>query len=163
MATRRQHFFMFYLFFFCAFLVLFWSRVDFWSCVSCRWTTWLNLLQGEEKRKKKGFSVPQPLKNLLANAGQAGSVPEWGKSPGEGKGNPLQSSCLENPTDTGVSWATCHGVTKCWTWLKWLRTHVKEKKEEFFILPPPFFFENKGDKENWAGLNILSFFYFNCS
>ena len=33
------------------------------------------------------------------NAGYSGSVPGWGRSPGEGNGNPLQYSCLENPTD----------------------------------------------------------------
>ena len=34
--------------------------------------------------------------------------------PGGGNGNPLQDSCLENPTDRGVWWATVHGVTKEW-------------------------------------------------
>ena len=37
------------------------------------------------------------LKNLPANAGDAGSIPGMGRSPGEGNGNPLQYSCLENP------------------------------------------------------------------
>ena len=36
---------------------------------------------------------------------------------GEGNGNPLQYSCLENSTDGGVWWATVHGITKSWTWL----------------------------------------------
>ena len=36
------------------------------------------------------------------NAGDLGSVPEWGRSPGEGHGNPLQYSCLENPVDKGA-------------------------------------------------------------
>ena len=35
--------------------------------------------------------------------------------PGEGNGNPLQYSCLENPMDGGAWWATVHGVTKSWT------------------------------------------------
>ena len=42
------------------------------------------------------------VKNLHANAedtGDSGSVPWWGRSPGVGNGNPLQSSCLQNPTD----------------------------------------------------------------
>ena len=43
------------------------------------------------------------VKNLLANAGDASSIPELGKSPGDGNGNPLQHSCLENPTDRGAS------------------------------------------------------------
>jgi len=37
------------------------------------------------------------------NAGDLGSIPGWGRSPGEGKGNPLQYSCLENPMD-GEAW-----------------------------------------------------------
>ena len=46
------------------------------------------------------------VNNLLANAGDAwdkGSVPDLGRSPGRGHGNPLQESCLENPMDRGAS------------------------------------------------------------
>ena len=43
--------------------------------------------------------------------------PWVGRSPGEGNGNPLQYSCLENPTDRGAWWATIHGVAKRRTWL----------------------------------------------
>ena len=51
------------------------------------------------------------VQNLPADAGDAGSIPGSGKSPGEGNGNPLQYSCLENLL--GFSWqATVHGVTK---------------------------------------------------
>ena len=52
-----------------------------------------------------------------------GSIPGSERSPGEGNGNPLQHSCLENPMDRGASWATVHGVAKSQTWLKWLSTH----------------------------------------
>ena len=55
------------------------------------------------------------VKNPPTNAGDAGSVPESGKSPGEGKGNPLQSSCLGNTMDRGAWWATICGVTKSQT------------------------------------------------
>ena len=41
-----------------------------------------------------------------------GLIPGWGRSPGEGGGNPLQYSCLENPMDRGAWWAAVHGVTK---------------------------------------------------
>ena len=41
-----------------------------------------------------------------------GSIPRLGRSPGEGNGNPLQYSCLENPMDGGAWWATVHGVAK---------------------------------------------------
>jgi len=39
-------------------------------------------------------------------------IPESGKSPGEGNGNPLQYSCLENPMDRGIWWATVHGLAR---------------------------------------------------
>ena len=47
----------------------------------------------------------------------SGSIPESGKSPGGGQGNPLQYSCLENPLDMGAWQATVHRVTKSQTWL----------------------------------------------
>ena len=46
------------------------------------------------------------------NMGDLGSIPGLGRSPGEGNGNPLQYSCLENPRDQGAWWATVHGVAK---------------------------------------------------
>ena len=60
-------------------------------------------------------------KNLPANAGDvrdAGLIPGSGRSPGEGHGNPLQYSCLEDPMDRGAWQAIVHGVTKSWTQLK---------------------------------------------
>ena len=56
-------------------------------------------------------------KESTCNAGGLGSIPGLGRSPGEGNGNPLQYSCLENPTDGGTWWATVHGVAKSWTQL----------------------------------------------
>ena len=53
------------------------------------------------------------IKNPPANAGDTGSIPWLGRSPGGGKGNPLQYSCLGNPTD-GAWWVTVHGVTMNW-------------------------------------------------
>ena len=55
--------------------------------------------------------VAQLVKNLPANAGHVGSVPGLGRSLGEGNGNPLWYSCLENAMDRGVWWATDDGVT----------------------------------------------------
>ena len=51
-------------------------------------------------------------KASACNAGYPGSIPESGKSPGEGNGNPLQYSCLENFMDGGAWWATVHGAVK---------------------------------------------------
>ena len=59
-----------------------------------------------------GFPGGSVVKNLPANAGDTGSVPELGLSTGERCGNPLQNSCLGNPMDRGAWWATVHGVTK---------------------------------------------------
>ena len=49
------------------------------------------------------------------NAGDPGSIPGLGRSPGEGNGNPLQYSCLENSMNGGAWWATVHGVAKSQT------------------------------------------------
>ena len=49
-----------------------------------------------------GFSDGSVIKNPLANAGDAGSIPASGRSPGEGNGNPFQYSCLGNPMDRGA-------------------------------------------------------------
>ena len=43
------------------------------------------------------------VKNLPANAGNKGSIPGWGRSPGEGNGNSIQYSCLENPMARGLT------------------------------------------------------------
>ena len=56
--------------------------------------------------------VAQMTKCLPAMRVDLGSIPGSGRSPGEGNGNPLQYSCLENPMDGGAWWATVHGVTK---------------------------------------------------
>ena len=52
------------------------------------------------------------VKNLPANAGDLGSNPGLGRSPGEGNSNPLQYSCLENPMDRGARQATVYGVAR---------------------------------------------------
>ena len=58
------------------------------------------------------------VKNLPASAGDirdVGSIPRSGRSPREGHGNPLQYSCLENPKDKGIWWASVHRLTKSQT------------------------------------------------
>ena len=54
------------------------------------------------------------------NVGDPGSIPGLGRSPGEGHGNPLQYSCLENPMDRGAWKAEGLRVAQSQTWLKWL-------------------------------------------
>ena len=64
--------------------------------------------------KKKNWDFPggSDSKASAYNVGDLGSIPGSGRSPGEGNGNPLQYSCLENPMDRGTWWATVHGVAK---------------------------------------------------
>ena len=67
------------------------------------------------------------VKNPPANAEDLrdlGSIPGLGRFPGEGHGNPLEYSCLENPMDRGAWWVTVHRVAKSWTLLKRLSMTV---------------------------------------
>ena len=64
-----------------------------------------------------GFPGGSVGKASACNAGDLGSIPESERSPGEGNGNPLQYSCLENPMDSGAWQATVHGVAKSRTQL----------------------------------------------
>ena len=97
-----------------------WHVLDVWSKYI------LILFCGKEYRKSfknnrdlilrtGGFPGGSDVKASACNAGDLGSIPGWGRSPGEGNGNPLQYSCLENPMDEGAWWATVHGVAKSWT------------------------------------------------
>ena len=52
------------------------------------------------------------VKKSASNAGDMGSIPVLGRSPGGGNGNPLQYTCLENPMDRGAWWATVHRVAR---------------------------------------------------
>ena len=63
-------------------------------------------------------------KESACNAGDKGSIPGLGRSPGEGHGNPLQYSCLENPMDRGAWQATVHGVT-------WSQTRLSDYHFDF--------------------------------
>ena len=60
----------------------------------------------------RGFPHSSVGKESACNAGDLGSIPESGRSPGEGDGNPLQYSCLENPMDRGAWWATVHRASR---------------------------------------------------
>ena len=57
-------------------------------------------------------------KESACGARDPGWIPESERSPGEGNGNPLQYSCLENSVDRVACWATVHGIAKSWTRLK---------------------------------------------
>ena len=70
--------------------------------------------RGDNPRTHRAWTslVAQLLKNPHTNAGDTGSMPGSGKSPGARNGNPLQYSCLRNPTDRGAWWAIVQGVAK---------------------------------------------------
>ena len=79
------------------------------------------MLVSQEEILASGFHFPLPFSGAKSssdgkvsayNVGGVGSIPGSGRSPGEGNGNPLQYSCLENPMDRGAWWATVPGVTK---------------------------------------------------
>ena len=71
-------------------------------------------------KKRKGLKTWIPLllisssdgKEPACNAGDGGLIPGLGRSPGEGNGNPLQYSCLENSMDGGAWWAIVHEVAE---------------------------------------------------
>ena len=63
------------------------------------------------------------FKASASKAGDLGSIPGSGRSPGEGNGNSLQYSCLENPMDGEAWWAIVHGVAKSWTRLSHFTIH----------------------------------------
>ena len=65
-----------------------------------------------------GFPGGSDGKASVCDAGDLGLIPGSGRSPGEGNGNPLQYSRLENSMDAGAWWATVYGVTKSQTQLR---------------------------------------------
>ena len=83
------------------------------------------------------------VKNSPANAGDAGSVPGSGKSPGEWNGNPPQYSCLEKSMDRGAWRATLHGVSVGHNWSDLTGTHMTLRTQNYRLYPfvdcPPAF------------------------
>ena len=71
----------------------------------------LNCFSSNPIKLSRASLVAQTVKCL-------GSIPRSGRSPGEGNSYPLQYSCLESSMNRRSGWATVHGVTKSWTWLK---------------------------------------------
>ena len=81
-------------------------QICYFSCNSCCLASIL------------GLTWPRGIKNLRANAGAAGdtgSIPGLGRYPEGGNGNPLQYSCLGNPMNRVIWWATVYSVAKNWT------------------------------------------------
>ena len=82
------------------FINFYWSIIALQCCVSSSYTA------------KWGFPHSSVHKESVYSAGDPGSIPGSGRSPGERNGNPLQYPYLENPIDRGAWWAAVHGVAK---------------------------------------------------
>ena len=85
-----------------------------WHKIAKSWTR-LKQLNTNTIYTSWAFQVVLMVKNPPTNAvdiRDVGLIPQSGRSPGGGHSNPLQYSCLENPMDRGVWWATVHGVTE---------------------------------------------------
>ena len=89
------------------------------------------------------------VNNLPANAGDVCSIPGSGRSPGEGSGNPLQESCLENAMDK----TTVQGVTKSCTWLSDRTTmHTMQLSSLKYTVEGYLVY-----LQNWANINFRTF------
>ena len=97
------------------------SRQQYWSGLPLMSYKYTDIL---------GFSGSSVVKTPSASAGDAGSIPGSGRSPGEGNGNPLQCSRLENLMDRGAWKVTVHGVTKS-------RPRLKQLNNNSLHIPSP--------------------------
>ena len=79
---------------------------------------------------------------------------------GEGNGNPLQCSCLENPMDRRGWWAMVHRFAKCWTWLKWLSTHAHSINNLPYTSATRYTLKNLTSRPYESC--IFSFFWYHC-
>ena len=86
--------------------------------------------QSHQAHKYNTLSIQVALmvKNLAVNAGDAGSIPESGRSPGGGNSNPLQYSCLENPMDRAgkLQYIGLHRIGHDWRDLTWMHTWFQD-------------------------------------
>ena len=75
-------------------------------------TIWYPSILNDVALHLVGLPCSSDGKESACNTGDPGSIPGWERSSGEGNGNPLQYSCLENPMDRGPWQATVHGITR---------------------------------------------------
>ena len=95
----------------------------------------------------EGFPSSSDGKEFACNAGDLGSVPGSGGSPGGGNGNPLQYFCLENPSDRGGWQATVHRVSQSCTWLKLFISSSIPKRDKDV---------NKIKRENYRPISLMN-------
>ena len=104
---------------------------------------WPPVFQIGTKQSSYGGAV---VKNLPANAGDSGLIPESGRSPREGNGNPLQYSCLENPMDRRAWWTAVHGSQ---------RNGHGGNKSAYVIAPPSMPTVQRQHQEQTSGYTYL--------
>ena len=99
---------------------------------------WLNCLEPMNRGLSQWLSSKESVCEAR-DAGNVGLIPGLGRSPAGGHSNPLQYSCLENPMDRRVWWATVHRVTKSRTQLKQLIMHIflRNRTQEIFLFASP--------------------------
>ena len=104
------------------------SLITSWQIDGRQWKQWQTFFWGGEAPKPAfsyGFPGGSEATASTCNAGDPGLIPGLWRSPGEGKDNPLQYSCLENPMDRGAWQATVHRVAKSQTRLSdFIHTHT---------------------------------------
>ena len=93
------------------------------------------LLSFRASQMAQQIKNPPAMQEMQADMG---SIPGWGRFPGEEHGEPLLYSCLENPMDRGAWWVTVHRVTKSQTQIKWLSAHFchsnrNSLRRDFFV------------------------------
>ena len=102
--------------------------------VNLSWWWHVHLTRGHqrppeiERSSVKGFPRSSVSKESACSAGDLGSIPRSGRSPGEGNGNPFQHPCLENPMDRGAWWPAVLGVAESGT-TEQLTLHFTSVKE----------------------------------
>ena len=85
---------------------------------------------------RQGYPGGKVIKNSPVNAGgesEVGLIPGSGRSLGEGNGNPLQYSCLDNAMDKGAWWTVVHGSCKSWTWLSAMCMHTRAHTHTYTV------------------------------
>ena len=92
-------------------------------CVCCCYYHQLMTVKCPAEELSLNTSPFSDGKESACNARDPGSIPGLGRSPGEGNGNSLQYSCVENPMDRGAWQAAVHRVAKSWTLLSHEHTH----------------------------------------
>ena len=106
-----------------------------------------------------GFPGGSAGKESACNAGDLGLIPGLRRPPGEGNGNPLQYSCLENPMDRGAWWATVHGVTKSRTRLSNFTFTYSNLSYYYYLL---YLKLSLCFKAHAPSISLHSFFLFAC-